>query len=164
MTSKMWTSTVLAAGMFLAGARARAQTALQQLKLQAGEQAVAASAQLPAPRAAVAARIAAPALAMKATDVFAQCQMFEAQAFSQVSWTLPQAAQVTQFCLNKSYNRTPGFSVSASATPAGLTITVSGGIMTGDSVLMDLGYSLGKRGGKLLGYSATLDERASVLK
>lgn len=165
MTSKMWSLPVLVlTGLFLTGARAHAQTALQQLKLQAGEQAVAASAQLPASRAVVAALVPAPTVPLNAKDVFAQCQMFEEEGFSKVGWTLPQAAQVTQFCLNKSYKRAPGYSVTASVTPAGLMITVAGRVLTGDPVLMDLGYSLSKRGGKLLGYVATLDGEAAVLK
>src|SRR5262249_47151586 len=46
----------------------------------------------------------------------------------------------------------------------GLVITVKGTVMTGDPVLRNLNYSLAQRGGKLLGYSATVDNKAGFLK
>lgn len=148
----------------LIGARAKAQTALQQLKAQAGEAAVAAAVQAPVAGHAVAAQALPPALAPRATDVFARCQVFTAKAFSEVQWTLPQAAQVTQFCLNKSFQDSPDYSVTASASQTGITITVAGQVLAGDPVLADLGYSLSRRGGKLLGYGAALQSRVDVLK
>ena len=46
----------------------------------------------------------------------------------------------------------------------GLVITVDGRILTGDAVLMNLNFSIQQRGGKLLGFFATVDNKAAILK
>ncbi len=44
----------------------------------------------------------------------------------------------------------------------GIKITVTGHIMTGDSVLLDLNGSLARRDNKLMGFEATIDNQADI--
>ena len=150
---------------------ALAQTALQQLKFQAGESAVAAASQI---ETVTGAPVASQPLMIPrdAKDVLGACQTIDAKAFSLVAWTLPQAVDEVQACLNKTYGSKPGarraYSVTATAARfqevAGIKISVAGRILTGDSVLMDLSYSLQKRAGKVMGYQAILDSQAAVAR
>ncbi|MBI3553230.1 MAG: hypothetical protein HY077_12110 [Elusimicrobia bacterium] len=165
-----------------------AQTALSALKLQAGDEAVAASARVEAVHGAVLDGGRIVTLPAVAKDVFAQCQAVDAKAMSLVAWTLPQAVGAMQNCLDKTYNQHPfarriyfvtakagrfGVPMCPSAPGMmscqgimevqGIVITVSGKILTGDSVLMDLNYSLKKRSGLLLGWHTSLDNQAVIL-
>ena len=121
-------------------------------------------------------------------DVLEGCMALDAKALSLVAWTLPQAVGQIQACLNKTYAPRPNerriYSVTAEAArfgvrmcPAaagqlscqaimeveGIKITVNGKILTGDAVLANLNYSLQKRGEKLLGFNAVLENKAEIL-
>jgi len=184
--NKMMKMTVIAiCGAFLSSA-AMAQSALQQLKFQAGDDAVAASAEIPTVHTAVLPGGGLVTLPLNAKDVFTQCQAVDSKAMSLVAWTLPQAVGVMQHCLDKSYSEEGrGYTVTAKAAkffvplcaPApgrmacqamtevdGIQITVEGQILTGDSVLMDLNFSLKQRDGKILGFRAAVDNQAAILK
>jgi hypothetical protein len=165
--NKMMKMTVIAIGSALLCSQAMAQSAMQQLKFQAGSDAVVASQRIETPRASIVSYGQPLTIPRDAKDVFAQCQTIDAKAFSLVSWTLPQAVQAMQFCLNKNYNKTSAYSVTATASngaAAGIQIMVAGRILTGDSVLMDLAYSLRKRADKVMGWSASLDSQAVILR
>lgn len=122
-------------------------------------------------------------------DALSGCMAIDAKALSLVAWTLPQAVGQIQSCLNKVYAdgdaQPRGYTVTASAARfsvracpeaaagqmaceaimevEGIKITVSGKILTGDSVLMDLNYSLRQRGSKLLGFHAVIDNKVEIL-
>ncbi len=184
--NKMMKMTVIAiCGMMLTSA-AMAQSAIQQLQLQAGDDAVSASSQIQAVRAAIQPGGQLVSVPLNAKDVFAQCQAIDSKAMELVEWTLPQAVGVMQHCLDKSFNQESlGYTVTAKSAkffvplcaPApgrmacqamkevdGIQITVEGQILTGDSVLMDLNFSLKKRDGKILGFRASVDNQAAILK
>jgi hypothetical protein len=121
-------------------------------------------------------------------DVLGGCMAIDAKALSLVAWTLPQAVGQIQSCLNKTFvdgdAQPRGYTVTAEAARfgvracpeaqagqmacqafmevEGIKITVSGKILTGDSVLMDLNYSLQKRAAMLLGYHAVLDNKVEI--
>ena len=121
-------------------------------------------------------------------DALAGCMALEAKPLSLVAWTLPQAVGQIQSCLNNAFAAESikrSYSVTAKAAEftvracpqaapghvacqafkdvEGIQITVSGKVLTGDSVLSDLNFSLQKRGGKLLGWYAELDNKAEIL-
>jgi hypothetical protein len=184
MNKMMKMSTIALCGALLSTAAA-AQTAFQQLQAQAGADALVRSAQIETPHAAIQPGGELVTVPLNAKDVFAQCQAVDAKAMSLVAWTLPQAIGVMQSCLNKSYAQSTGYAVTAKAAkfmvpmckPApgqfgcmgmkevdGIELSISGKILTGDSVLMDLNFSIKKRGGKLLGFPASIDDQAVILR
>jgi hypothetical protein len=167
----------------LAGA-ALAQSALAELKLQAGEDAVALSARMtPTPTASELPET--PASLPMSQDVFAQCADIDALTLR--AWTLPEAVEHVQTCLDKTYNQhrftrkiyfvtaeAARFTVRACPADAprtcqglalvdGVKISVSGRVPATDAVLGNLGYSLAKRRGFLLGFHAILANNAAPL-
>jgi hypothetical protein len=116
-------------------------------------------------------------------DVLEKCDALEAKPF--VAWNVKQASLMIQTCLNHTYTTDgaaykvearagrfavkacPGTTDAASCRAIieveGIVIAVSGRIMTGNAVLSDLNYSINKRGGKLLGFYATLDDKAVIV-
>ena len=165
---------------------AMAQSALSQLAGQAGVEAAPLMGQLKAFQ--EGAQNRPLMIPRQPKDVLGSCAAVDAKAFSLVGWTLPQAVGQIQACLNKTYaveGARRAYSVTAAAgrfgvracpeaaagqmtcqaimEVEGIQITVNGKILTGDSVLMDLNYSISKRGGKLLGWHAELDNKAEIL-
>lgn len=115
-------------------------------------------------------------------DILASCSVIDAKTF--IAYTLPAAANILQGCLDQAFAgrkytvtaHTGRFSMRACPQAAGqlgcqaivevqgLIITVDGTILMGDGALADLGYSLNKRGGKLLGFPAIVDNKAVLAK
>jgi len=115
-------------------------------------------------------------------DLFAACSVIDAKTFR--AYSLPEAAQALQGCLDQTFagrkytvTARPGrFSMRACPQAAGqlscqaivevqgLIITVDGAILMGDGALADLNFSLNKRGGKLLGFKAIIDNKAVLAK
>ncbi|MFI5348812.1 MAG: hypothetical protein ACHQ2Z_04645 [Elusimicrobiota bacterium] len=162
---------------------AMAQSALAELRLQAGEDAVALSERMtPTP---VSEALPESQDAIPAQDVFAQCA--EVDALAVRAWTLPEAVQHAQSCLDKTYNRqihtrkiywvtaeAARFTVRACPPNAprtcqglmlvdGIKISVSGHVPASDTVLGDIGYSLQKRRGFLLGFHAIVANKSLPL-
>jgi hypothetical protein len=97
-------------------------------------------------------------------------------------WNVSQAAIMIQTCLNHQYAADGGYQVHAEAARfgsraacpngprschaivevLGIKITVSGSILTGDSVLLDLNGSLEQRGNKLMGFETTVVNQAAI--
>ncbi len=119
------------------------------------------------------------ALPQHAKDVFSSCDVLEAKSF--MPWNVSQAAIMIQTCLNHAYAADGGYRVTAEAArfssracpsgPAtcramievvGIKITVSGSILTGDSVLLDLNGSLEQRGNKLMGFQTLFVNQAAI--
>lgn len=130
-----------------------------------------------------------PSIPRGPQDVLADCSIIDAKTFR--AYSLPEAAKVLNGCLSEAYASGPrtrraytvsarqgrfgvrlcpeardagSFSCQAIVEVEGLIITVDGQILTGDPVLENLQYSVQKRGGKLLGFSATVDNKAAILK
>lgn len=168
----------------LAAAGASAQTALQQLGAEAGNDTVALAREFKDMRAMDQAPSIAPVVALprQGKDVFESCDALTAKSF--LPWNVSQAAIMVQTCLNHAYKADGAYRVTA--TPArfgsracpngagascraiievvGIKLTVSGEILTGDSVLLDLNASLAKRGNKLMGFETTVENQAAILK
>ena len=160
-----------------------AQTALQQLGTQAGVDMAPLMAQMKLTRD-IHANGEPLTIPRFPKDVFTACTELDAKPF--VAWTTKQAAQMVQSCLDRSYGpsaktyavtaKVARFGVKACPDRAGMLscqaiievegieITVSGKIMTGNSVLSDLNFSLQKREGKLVGFHAVLDDKAVIVK
>jgi len=130
-----------------------------------------------------------PSIPMRPTDVLASCAVIDAKTFR--AYDLKEAAGVLNGCLNRLYTSDAGsrraytveaatgrfavracpearaagtFSCQAFIEVEGLVITIKGTILTGDPILENLNYSLQKRDSKVLGFKATLDNKAAVLK
>jgi hypothetical protein len=168
----------------LAAAGASAQTALQQLGAEAGNDTVAIARDFQQVRAMDQAPSIAPVVALprQGKDVLASCDVLTAKSF--MPWNVSQAAIMVQTCLNHSYKADGAYRVTAAPARfgsrlcpnnagascraiievVGIKITVSGDILTGDSVLLDLNQSLAQRGNKLLGFETTVENQASILK
>ena len=176
---KMMISAAVGLVLQFIAAKAMAQSALSELKLQAGEDAVAFSEKIaPTPTSSA---LPASEAVIPANDVFAQCADIDALAVR--AFSLPEAIEHVQTCLDKTYNRHPfarriyfvtaeaaRFTVRACPPDAprtcqgimlvdGIKITVSGRAPATDSVLGDIGYSLKKRRGFLLGFNAKLESK-----
>ncbi len=164
----------------LASTGAMAQTALQQLGAEAGNDTVALARDFQALRASNAGP--APVSIRRASkDVFSGCESFNAKAF--MAWNLPQAALIVQTCLNNAYPADGSYTVQSSVARfgirscaskgiaacgsimevSGIKITINGGVLAGDSVLQDLNDSIEQRGGKLLGFFATIDSSGAQI-
>jgi hypothetical protein len=162
---------------------ADAYDALQQLGLQAGVDAAPIANRMKTIRALSAAEVPqTQTIARDSKDIFEDCSALEARSFA--PWTPKQAALLVQTCLNHAYAADGRFSVRAEAARfgvracpenvpgtmscqaivevVGIKITVSGSLLTGNSVLNDLNGSLKKRGGKLMGFSAIVDNQAKL--
>jgi hypothetical protein len=161
---------------------ASAQTALQQLGAEAGNDTVALARQFQDMRAKNYAPAPAPVIGLRreSKDVFSGCESFEAKPF--MAWNLPQAALIVQTCLNNAYPADGAFTVraavarfsvracpdgSAAACRAiveveGIKISVDGTV-PGDAVLQDLNAAIAQRGGKLLNYYATVDAASAQI-
>jgi hypothetical protein len=180
MNKNILTGLILA----LAVSAAAAQTALQQLGAEAGNDTVALAREFKDVRAMDAGPRIAPVVALprRGKDVFEDCSAMTAKSFA--PWNISQAAIMVQTCLNHAYAADGAYRVVASparfgsrACPnnggvscraiievVGIKITVSGQILTGDSVLLDLESSLTQRNNKLLGFEATVENQAAILK
>lgn len=163
----------------LAATGAKAQSALTQLGAEAGNDTVALAQQLKDVRAMDAGPAPVVSIPQRANDIFDNCGVLDAKSF--VAWNVTQAALMVQTCLNHAYAADGQYRVTASAArfgsracptgPAscraiievvGIKITVSGHVLTGDSVLLDLNGSLSRRNNKLLGFEATVDNQADI--
>jgi hypothetical protein len=163
----------------LASSGAMAQSALQQLGEQTGADVAPLSQQMKDARAEQARGPVGVPLHSK--DIFAGCSSYEAKPF--LPWTPKQAALIVQTCLNNAYPADGRYTVTAAAARfgvrtcaqgqaatchsiaevIGIKITVDGKILTGDGVLGGLNFSIEKRGGKLLGFDAIVDDQAQIL-
>ena len=180
---KMMMAAAIGLVLPLIAGTALAQSALSELKLQAGEDAVTLSERMtPTP---VSEALPESQDAIPAQDVFAQCA--EVDALAVRAWTLPEAVQHAQSCLDKTYNQhrmtrkiyfvtaeAARFTVRACPPNAprtcqglmlvdGIKISVSGRVPASDTVLTDIGYSLQKRRGLLLGFHAILANKSVPL-
>ena len=165
----------------LASSPAMAATALQQLGQEAGIDTAVIAQQMKAVRASAADAKASLMIPRRDKDVFEDCSALEERPFQ--PWTPAQAALLVQTCLNHAYAADGRYSVRAQAARfsqrvcpetagmmtcqalvevVGIKITVSGNILTGDTVLLDLNGTLKRRGGKLLGFPATVDNQAQL--
>lgn len=171
---------LIALTLTLASRPAAAATALQQLGQEAGIDVAPLARRMTSVRA-LAAASAPLMIPRRSQDVFEGCSALEARSLK--AWTPAQAALLVQTCLNHAYAADGAYSVRAEAARfgtrvcpeqagrlscqaivevVGIKITVSGVILTGDSVLLDLNASLARRGGKLLGFPAIVDNEARV--
>jgi len=170
--------------LLLAAAGASAQTALQQLGAEAGNDTVSLARDFQQLRALDQTPSIAPVVALPrhGKDVFATCEAMTAKSF--IQWNVSQAAIMVQTCLNHAYKADGAYQVTAQparfgsrACPndtsascraiievVGIKITVRGQILTGDSVLMDLDESIAQRNHKLFGYETTVENQAAILK
>ena len=161
---------------------ADAYDALRQLGRQAGVDAAPIADQMKTIRALSVTEADEVRQVARGADVFESCSALEARSFA--PWTPKQAALLVQTCLNHAYAAGGRYTVVAQAArfavsvcpdakPGtmscralvevdGIKITVAGAIMAGDSVLEDLNASLKNRGGKLLGFSAIVDNKAEI--
>jgi hypothetical protein len=176
-------SALMGLTLTLASRPAMAATALQQLGQEAGIDAAPLAQQFAAVRAASAEAASEAPLSIprRPKDVFDGCAAMEAKSFA--PWTPAQAALLVQTCLNHAYAADGAYSVRAQAARfsqrvcpetagafscqafvevMGIKITVSGNIMTGDSVLLDLDGSLKLHGGKLMGFPVIVENQASI--
>lgn len=149
----------LALGLTGLSSATMAQPALQQLQNASGLQQVAAvpaAAHAPADT-----PLHAPDLGK---DVLAGCTILDALPY--VRWELPQAASLVNDCLQQSYPRLGALQSRVRAEPGveGIKIIVEGTLLLGDSVLLDLGYSLAKRDGKLLSYDVMVVDKRTALR
>ena len=165
----------------LAATGAKAQSALTQLGAEAGNDTVALAQQLKDVRSMDAGQSPVVSLPRHAKDIFENCSALEAKSF--VAWNVSQAAIMVQTCLNHAYAADGQYRVTAKAARfgsracpnggaatcraiievVGIKITVSGRIMTGDSVLLDLNGSLTQRDNKLMGFETTVENQAEIL-
>jgi hypothetical protein len=171
---------LLALAASLAFSAPAAASALQDLGAQAGVDVAPLAQSLKAARAFSAAE-APLMIPRRGKDVFEGCSAMDVKTF--VALNPKQAALLVQTCLNHAYAADGRLSVRASAERfgsracpenagrmscraivevVGIKITVSGVLMTGDSVLLDLNSSLDSRGGKLLGFPAIVDNQAEI--
>ena len=168
----------------LAVSGAAAQTALQQLGAEAGNDTVAIAREFKDVRAMDTgpAGIAPVALSRRGKDVFQDCDALTAGSF--VRWNVSQAALLVQTCLNHAYAADGAYRVTAAPARfvsricpngegascraiievVGIKLTVSGQVLAGDAVLLDLDTSLNQRGNKLMGFEAIVDNQAAILK
>ncbi|NNN06103.1 MAG: hypothetical protein HKL90_09415 [Elusimicrobia bacterium] len=157
------------AAVLLASA-ARAQTALQQLAAQSGVDAAPLAATQNAAR--LESSRSTEGSEIPARDVFAGCPALGDSAV--IPANAKQAAIFLQTCLNHVYPQSGAYQVQAQAArfgvracpPGGaascgaiievdgIELSVSGTVPDGDPVLFDLGYSLSRRSGRLLGFPA----------
>ena len=166
----------------LASTGAIAQTALQQLGAEAGNDTVAIARDFKTLRAMDAGQPAVVGAARHGKDAFDSCASIESMPI--VAWNAAQAAIMLQTCLNHAYPADGEYQVRAQAArfgsracPAGsgaaatcraiievvgIKIVVTGQIPAGDDVIADLNASMQKRGGKLLGFEAILDNQADI--
>jgi hypothetical protein len=175
------TTVIILTGFILALAAtgAKAQSALTQLGAEAGNDTVALAQQLKDVRTMDAGPAPILTLPQHAKDIFQNCAALEAKSF--VAWNVTQAAIMVQTCLNHAYAADGQYRVVAQAArfgsracpsgPAtcraiievvGIKITVSGQIMTGDSVLLDLNGSLSQRNNKLMGFETLVENQAEI--
>ena len=170
--------------LLLAAAGASAQTALQQLGAEAGNDTESLARDFQQLRKMDQTPSIAPVVALprQGKDVFAGCSAFEAKSFTR--WNVSQAAIMVQTCLNHAYAADGAYRVTAQPARfgsrlcpndagascraivevVGIKITVAGEIKTGDSVLLDLNASLAQRHNKLFEYEATVEHQAALLK
>lgn len=166
----------------LAATGAKAQSALTQLGAEAGNDTVALAQQFKDMRAMDAGSSQVVGLPRRAKDVFSSCDVLEAKSF--MPWNVSQAAIMVQTCLNHAYAADGAYRVVAEAARfgsrarpndagascraiievVGIKISVQGEVMAGDSVLLDLNASLAQRNNKLLGFEATIENQAAILK
>lgn len=170
--------TILA--LALTSGPAMAATALQQLGQEAGIDAAPLVQQMKAVRTLAAAE-APLMIPRRGKDVFEGCSAFDVRTLMPLN--AKQAALLVQTCLNHAYAADGRYAVRASAERfgtrvcpektgamtcqaivevVGIKITVTGSILTGDPVLLDLNSTLETRGGKLLGFPAVVDNRAEI--
>lgn len=178
--------TILSISLIFGATHAMAQSALSQLAGQAGVEVSPLAKQFQALQESVQNRPLM--IPRQPKDVLENCMAIDAKALSLVEWTLPQAVGQIQSCVNHVYAEGSGrgYAVSVSAARfgvrlcpeatagrlscqaieevEGIQITVEGRILTGDPVLSDLNYSLQKRGGKLLGYHAVVNDKAEIVR
>lgn len=178
--------TILTISLIFGAAAAKAESALSQLAGQAGIEAAPLAQQFRSFQESTENRPLM--IPRQPKDILDGCMALDAKPLSLVAWTLPQAVGQIQSCLNKTYTEGNGrrrayfvnveaarltVRVCPQAKPGqlscqafeevdGLQITVSGKILTGDPVLSDLNYSLQKRGAKLLGYHAAVENKAEI--
>ncbi|HEX4048253.1 MAG TPA: hypothetical protein VH309_10485 [Elusimicrobiota bacterium] len=176
-TAQILTGLILA---LAAGGAMAQQTALQQLGAAAGDDTVAIAQEFKTVRAMDAVPSPVVGLPEHAKDVFSSCDAIDAKAF--MPWNVEQAAIIVQTCLNHAYASDGGYHVEAHAARfgaracpegprtckavmevVGIQITVTGRIMTGESVLFDLNSSLEQRGNMLMGFQAAIDNQANIL-
>ena len=167
----------------LAATGASAQ-ALMQLGAEAGNDTVALAQQLKDVRSmdAGSSTVVMPiaSLPQHSKDVFSACDVLTAKSF--VAWNVTQAALMVQTCLNHAYAADGDYRVTAEAARfgsracpngeaatcraiievVGIKITVSGSILTGNSVLFDLNGSLQQRGNKLMGFETLVVNQAEI--
>lgn len=143
----------------LASRPAMAATALQQLGQEAGLDAAPLIRQMKSARALAAAE-APLMIPRRGKDVFEGCSALDETALT--VHNVKQAALLVQTCLNHAYDSEGIFSVQARAERSGIKITVAGVLLDGNPVLLDLNSSLETRGGKLLGFPASIDNQATV--
>lgn len=140
---------------------ARASTALRQLGREAGVDASPLARRMDSVRALAAAET--PMMIPRfGKDVLAGCSALEVRTL--MALNAKQAALLVQTCLNHAYAADGLYSVQARAVTPGITITVTGSVPAGDSVLVDLNGTVGAHGGKLLGFPAVVDDKTEALK
>ncbi len=155
----------------------RAQTAIRELAAAAGVDAA------PMVEHLKVAREMSPrptALRRGGLDILQGCSALDAKLIAPMNTRT--AALLVQTCLNNRYRQDGAYAVRAQAAtvsvPAcppgpglqceamkdvdGIRIVVTGTLMTGDSVLLDLDATLTRRRNTLLGFAAVVDNQASV--
>lgn len=145
----------------LLSAPVRAQIAIRELAAAAGTDAAPLIEHLKISRGRrfIADRVALP---RQGKDVLDGCVALDATTIQPMN--VKTAAVLVQTCLNNRYRADGTYLVQAKADEAALRIVVTGQIATGDSVLLDLNSTLSKRQNMLLGFEATLDNRAAILQ
>jgi hypothetical protein len=118
-------------------------------------------------------------ISLTGKDVLAGCSALDAKSF--LPWNVNQASLMIQTCLNHAYPADGGYQVRAEAARfgsrlcpngdgaacraivevVGIKITVSGRILTSDTVLNDLKSTLDQRGNKLMGFETTLENTSN---
>lgn len=156
----------------------RAQTAIRELAAAAGVEAAPMIEHLKASR-----DIHSTALTLPrgGQDVLNGCSALDAKLIAPMNTRT--AALLVQTCLNNRYRADgsyfveaqvatisvracppgPGLQCMAMRDVEGIRIVVTGSIMTGDSVLLDLNATLSQRQNKLLGFDAVVDNHATIL-
>jgi len=164
----------------LAPCGAMAQSALQQLGSEAGVDAGALTQQLKNVRAMDAGQAPVVGIPPQGKDVLVGCSALAAKAI--MPWNIAQAVIMTQTCLNHAYASDGDFQVQAQAARfgskaacpegprsckavmevLGIKIVVTGQLMDGNPVLEDLDATLQLRDRKLFGYTAVVENQASL--
>jgi hypothetical protein len=184
MTNSKLSALLLALAVLApAAAPARAATALQQLGREAGVDAAPLASRMTSLRALAAAEtpLMVPMIPRHGKDVLVGCSALEVRSL--MIPNAKQAALLIQTCLNHAYAADGDYTVTASAARfgarvcpekagamscqaieevVGIKITVSGVILDGDPVLLDLAATLAGRNGLLLGFRAVLDNEAEI--